>query len=152
VLIANTTPLALRQLQISRRQKPGPTFALPDLTRIFARAYPADLSGFTATHPYSSPNDSGHTKAFETNRTRVNSTTSPKLTVKQVAKRLQVDPETIRRWARNKIIPAIKLTTKKRGVWRFSLKDIEQWERKNTTGRQELSEASRKHAATPTQA
>jgi excisionase family DNA binding protein len=82
----------------------------------------------------------------------VKSTTSQKLTVKQVAKRLQVDPETIRRWARNKIIPAIKLTTTKKGVWRFSVKDIEQWERKNTTGREEFSEASRKQAATPSQA
>jgi excisionase family DNA binding protein len=82
----------------------------------------------------------------------VSSTTSQKLTVKQVAKRLQVDPETIRRWARNKIIPAIKLTTKKKGVWRFSLKEIEQWERKNTSGRQELSEANRKRVATPIQA
>jgi excisionase family DNA binding protein len=133
----------------TRRQKPVPRFALPAFTRIFARAYPGDLCGFTATHPYSlvSPNDSGHTKTFETNRARLNRTTSKKLTVKQLAKRLQVNPETIRRWARNKIIPAIKLTTKKRGVWRFSLKDIEQWERKNTTGGQRLS-GSRKHAVT----
>jgi excisionase family DNA binding protein len=56
------------------------------------------------------------------------------LTVKQLAQRLQVDPETVRRWAREKIIPAVKLSTRKKASWRFSLKDIEIWQRRNTTG------------------
>jgi excisionase family DNA binding protein len=73
------------------------------------------------------------------------------LTVKQVAKRFQVDPETIRRWARQKIIPAIKLTKSKKGVWRFSIKEIEQWEKMNTTGRRELIEKSCKRSPAPRQ-
>jgi excisionase family DNA binding protein len=56
------------------------------------------------------------------------------LTVKQLARKLQVDPETVRRWAREKIIPAVKLSTRKKASWRFSLQDIESWQRRNTTG------------------
>ena len=63
------------------------------------------------------------------------------LTVTQLAQRLQVNPETVRRWARNKIIPAIKISAAKKGVWRFPLSEIERWERRNLTGIQNASES-----------
>jgi excisionase family DNA binding protein len=59
---------------------------------------------------------------------------SQMLTVKQLAQKLQVDPETVRRWAREKAIPAVKLSTRKKASWRFSHRDIESWQRRNTTG------------------
>jgi excisionase family DNA binding protein len=59
---------------------------------------------------------------------------SQKLTVKELAERWNVHPDTIYDWARKKRIPAIKLFRGKRGDWRFDPEQIEKWERLNTTG------------------
>jgi excisionase family DNA binding protein len=64
----------------------------------------------------------------------VKSKNSQMLTVNQLAQRLQVNSETIRRWARKQFIPAIKFSPGKKASWRFSLKDIQNWERRNTKG------------------
>jgi excisionase family DNA binding protein len=59
---------------------------------------------------------------------------SQKLTVKRLAERWQVTPDTIRKWARTKKIPAIRITRSKRGDWRFDLEQIQKWEQLRTTG------------------
>jgi len=45
---------------------------------------------------------------------------------------MAVHPETIRRWARGRRIPAMKLGGRL-GDWRFDLEKIEKFEKKNTT-------------------
>jgi excisionase family DNA binding protein len=51
------------------------------------------------------------------------------LTTKQLAERWAVNEDTIRRWARLKRIRCIKLPgAKKRGNFRFDLKDVEEFE------------------------
>jgi len=55
-----------------------------------------------------------------------------KLTVEQLARRMAVHPETIRRWARIRRIPAMKLGGPL-GDWRFDLEKIEKFEKKNIT-------------------
>jgi excisionase family DNA binding protein len=52
------------------------------------------------------------------------------LTVKQLAEHWGLQPDTIKKWARKRIIPAIKLGRD----WRFSIEAIENFERKNSTG------------------
>jgi excisionase family DNA binding protein len=59
---------------------------------------------------------------------------SQKLTVKELAERWNVHPQTIYKWARRKRIPGMKFSRSKRGDWRFDLEQIEKWERLNTTG------------------
>jgi excisionase family DNA binding protein len=45
-----------------------------------------------------------------------------------------VHPDTIKEWARNKMIPAFKLTYKKGSSWRFSVDKLKAWVDLRTTG------------------
>lgn len=44
------------------------------------------------------------------------------MTVREVARRLDVPPETVRRWARDEVVPARKNIS---GFWRFNRADID---------------------------
>jgi excisionase family DNA binding protein len=56
------------------------------------------------------------------------------LTAKQAAEMIGVHPDTIKEWARNKMIPAFKLTYKKGSSWRFSVDKLKAWVDLRTTG------------------
>lgn len=49
------------------------------------------------------------------------------LTVKRLAERWGLHPQTVYKWAKRKKIPGIKLSRSKRGDWRFDLVQIEKW-------------------------
>jgi len=55
------------------------------------------------------------------------------LTIKQLAERFQIRPEVIRRWARTKKIPALRISRSKRGDWRFPVDQLERWEKQRLT-------------------
>jgi excisionase family DNA binding protein len=119
-----------------RRRRFGPAAAGRERRAYFDPCYTREQFRRQTFACWTSPKDLANTKALpgKAKAVKVKKQMSKMLTVKQLAQKLQVDPETVRRWAREKIIPAIKLSTRKKASWRFSLKDIESWQRRNTTG------------------
>lgn len=49
------------------------------------------------------------------------------MTIEQVAKFLQIDVSTLRRWTRRREIPAINIGTDKRPLWRYDRKALDKW-------------------------